>query len=252
MSYQSIFRRYEIKYLLTEDQYCTVRRAMEPYMEADRYGRSSVRNIYYDTESYRLIRRSMEKPVYKEKLRLRSYGAVSEDGDVFVELKKKYKGVVYKRRIALPYPAAVRWLEGGVPTAPPTQISREIDYFREYYGRLLPQVYLSYEREAFALRGGGDLRITFDREILAREDDVSLCGERYGRTILPEGLLLMEIKCGGGMPLWMSEVLCANRIYRCSFSKYGRAYEDIIFPRINNNTIQEDKYDVSGSFSRNF
>ena len=102
MSYTNVFKRYELKYLLTPAQRDAVLLGIAPYMQLDRYGHTTIRNIYFDTGDYRLIRRSIEKPAYKEKLRVRSYRLVGSDDTVFVELKKKYDGVVYKRRIALP------------------------------------------------------------------------------------------------------------------------------------------------------
>lgn len=87
MAYQATFKRYEIKYLLTQAQKEEILRAMTPYMKLDIYGRTTIRNIYFDTDSYRLIRRSLEKPAYKEKLRVRSYQTASGEDPFFVELK---------------------------------------------------------------------------------------------------------------------------------------------------------------------
>ena len=224
MSYRNVFRRYELKYLLTAEQRDAVLKRIEPYMALDSYGRTTIRNVYYDTESYRLIRHSIEKPEYKEKLRLRSYAKVENDGTVFVEIKKKYDGVVYKRRVALPESVATDWLGGRIGRPVDTQISREIDYFMNFYADLRPSMYLSYEREAFYERDGGELRITFDENILCRSEDMSLCSDPYGTSILPEGRVLMEIKCPGAIPLWMVKILSEEKIYKTSFSKYGTAY----------------------------
>ncbi len=101
MAFQIVFKRYELKYMLTLEQKEKVLEAMLPYMQLDKYGRTTIRNIYFDTASYRLIRRSIEKPAYKEKLRIRSYSQATADSTVFVELKKKYEKVVYKRRLPL-------------------------------------------------------------------------------------------------------------------------------------------------------
>ena len=127
MSDQMIFKRYEIKYMLTQEQKQKVLQAMEPYMALDEYGRTTIRNIYFDTDNYRLIRRSIDKPAYKEKLRVRSYAQADTDSPVFVELKKKYQSVVYKRRMALPEFEAMQWLAGEYPCPKDTQISREVD-----------------------------------------------------------------------------------------------------------------------------
>ena len=232
MSYRSVFRRYELKYLLTVEQRDAVLRGIEPYMALDSYGRTTIRNVYYDTENYRLIRHSVEKPEYKEKLRVRSYRRVDSTGEVFVEIKKKYDGVVYKRRVALPEAVATDWLCGNTPKPIDTQISREIDYFLSYYGGLRPSMFLTYEREAFYERDGGDLRITFDENILCRRSDMSLLSDPYGRAILPEGMVLMEIKCPGAIPLWLVKILSDMKIYKTSFSKYGTAYFNTVLPEL--------------------
>lgn len=234
MGYKSVFCRYELKYLLTYEEKSAVLSAMDKYMQLDQYGRTTIRNLYFDDDSYRLIRRSIEKPDYKEKLRVRSYARAGDQSQVFVELKKKYDGVVYKRRIALPYSSAMDWLTGRTPSPVDCQISREIDYFKSYYGSLHPSVFLSYEREAYYERLGGDFRVTFDDNILARDSDLSLSSEPYGSAILPEGRVMMEIKCSGAIPLWMVEVLSQKKIYKTPFSKYGRAYAEHILPGLKN------------------
>ena len=231
MAVQTVFRRYELKYLLTMAQKETVLKAMQPYMTLDKYGRTTIRNLYYDTDSYLLIRRSIEKPAYKEKLRIRSYSRVDGDSAAFVELKKKYKSVVYKRRISLPYAEATAWLLRERHPDKHTQIANEIDYFLDYYGSLHPTVFLSYEREAYYANDGSDFRVTFDDNILCRQDELSLDSDVYGTEILPESKVLMEIKCSGGIPLWMTQVLSKEQIYKTSFSKYGTAYGMLIFPQ---------------------
>ena len=232
MAFQTVFKRYELKYMLTLQQKEKILESMSPYMQIDKYGRTTIRNIYFDTDNYRLIRRSIEKPAYKEKLRIRSYAQATADSTVFVELKKKYAKVVYKRRLPLREVDAMSWVCRENPCPVNTQISREIDYFIDFYGKLNPTVFLSYEREAYYDKGGGDFRVTFDDNILYRQTDVNLCSTTYGTPILPEGKVLMELKCSGGIPLWMVEVLSRERIYKTSFSKYGTAYSTLIFPEI--------------------
>ncbi len=233
MSTQMVFKRYEMKYLLNTKQKEAVLKAMAPYMELDKYGRSTIRNIYYDTDNYRLIRKSMEKPVYKEKLRVRSYHRTGPEDEVFVELKKKYDSVVYKRRIELPQKQAESYLAGkgsGVrqETFADAQITEEIDYFLEFYGNLAPKVFLSYEREAYYTREKSEFRVTFDENILWREEDLSLQKGVYGEAILMPGQTLMEIKTPGGIPLWMVKVMSEEGIRKTSFSKYGNAYQAIM------------------------
>lgn len=235
MGYQTVFSRRELKYLLSRSQQQAVLHAMADYMEPDRYGKSTVRNIYFDTDSYRLIRRSLEKPVYKEKLRIRSYQQTQPDTPVFVELKKKYRDTVYKRRLPLPEALAMQWLTGQIPCPADTQIAREIAYTLQYYQRLQPTVFLSYDRTAYYCRDNSDLRITFDTDILCRQDALQLGAPVGGNPILPDGKVLMEIKTSGGIPLWLTRVLTEEKIYKASFSKYGTAYQTMIFHGGNTN-----------------
>lgn len=232
MRYQTVFKRYEFKYMLTKAQKDRLLERMEPYMALDEFGKTTIRNVYFDTENYRLARHSIAKPVYKEKLRLRSYSQASPDSVVFVELKKKYRQVVYKRRISLRSEEAMRWVCGERLCPETTQISQEIDYFLDYYEALGPVVFLSYEREAYASKDHSDFRVTFDENILCRQKEVSLESGVYGTLLLPEGAALMEIKCSGGIPLWMTRTLSEEQIYKSSFSKYGTAYQTMIFPRL--------------------
>ena len=241
MVFQNTFKRYELKYMLTKQQQEAIIQEMKPYMALDQYGRVIIRNLYLDTENYRLIRHSMEKPVYKEKLRIRGYSQVADDGDVFVELKKKFNGIVYKRRLAMPQNEALCWLAGNTTIQPPGQIGAEIDYFRQYYGDLHPAVFLSYAREAWYSLDGSDFRVTFDDTILCRQTNLNLCADVYGTPILPDGKVLMELKCSGGIPLWMVEVLSRERIYKTSFSKYGTAYTTLIFPELYLQNSTNDK-----------
>lgn len=231
MAYQTNFKRYELKFMLSLAQKKKVLEAMAPYMALDHYGRTTIRNIYFDTDTYRLIRCSIDKPAYKEKLRIRSYSQASQESPVFVELKKKYQSVVYKRRLSMPEEKAMRWVAGGCPCEVKTQITEEIDYFLAYYQTLQPAVFLSYEREAYYSRSGSDFRVTFDDNILCRQEALSLTADVWGTSILKEGMVLMEIKCSGGIPLWMTDVLSKEHIYKASFSKYGTAYKTIIFSK---------------------
>lgn len=233
MSYQMIFKRYELKYLITKEQKNLILMEMMPYMAPDQYGRSTIRNIYYDTDNYRLIRHSIEKPVYKEKLRIRSYKQVNQEEPVFIELKKKYQSVVYKRRINVSEKDAMLYLGTGLPLTTQSQITKEVDYFCEYYQTLRPRVFLSYDREAFYDKEDSDFRVTFDENILWRESDLSLCSGIYGKALLPQNHTLMEIKTGGGLPLWMAHLLSSKQIFKTSFSKYGSAYQEILATKNN-------------------
>lgn len=240
MPVQTVFKRYELKYMLTAEQKRRLLADMACHMEPDAYGKTTVRNLYYDTPSCLLIRRSIDKPAYKEKLRLRSYRRVSAQAEAFVELKKKYADVVYKRRICLPYGDAVSWLSGEKHPGADTQIAREIDYVLNFYGQLRPSVYLSYDREAYYAKDGSGFRVTFDEKILARQETLSLTEEAWGIPLLPEGKVLMELKCSGGIPMWMVRLLSRERIYKTSFSKYGEAYKKLIYPQRCGKRIQEE------------
>ena len=231
MAFQTVFKRYELKYLITAEQKERILTAIEPYMALDKYGKTTIRNLYFDTDDYRLIRRSIEKPAYKEKLRVRSYSQADNNSTVFVELKKKYKHVVYKRRIALPENEAMNWLCSNLYNKN-TQISNEIDYFLDYYKNLHPTVFLAYDREAYYTTEKSDFRLTFDDNLLFRTEDLSLKSEAYGTPVLEDSLVLMEIKCSGGIPLWMTEILSEFKIYKTSFSKYGTVYREHIYPKI--------------------
>lgn len=222
------FERRELKYCITDAQRAALEAAFGARMVPDEHGESTICNIYYDTADYRLIRASLEKPAYKEKLRLRSYGVTEPGGEVFLELKKKYKGIVYKRRITLPEDAAGEFIAGRAPLGEHGQIGREIEYFTAFYAPLLPAVHLSYERSAWFSREDRDLRITFDKNIRFRQEDVSLTLPAGGRRILPEGESLMEIKAAAALPLWLVSELDTLGIYQSTFSKYGEAYKAIL------------------------
>ena len=224
MKSNDIFERYEIKYLITNSQRKTIMNAMSTYMKPDDYGRSTICNVYYDTPDYYLIRRSLEKPVYKEKLRIRSYGTADSGDNVFIELKKKYQEVVYKRRVSLPEREAMFYLGSDASGGLDGQIGSEIDYFRFFYRGLAPRVFISYDREAFYDREDDSFRVTFDENIQWRNDGLSLTEPPHGYQILPPDTSLMEVKTSGSMPLWMTSVLSENRIFKTSFSKYGKAY----------------------------
>lgn len=224
MADQMIFKRYEIKYMITTEQLAVIKEEFEKHMIADEHGVSTICSLYFDTPSFQLIRRSLEHPVYKEKLRLRSYGVAHADTKVFVELKKKYKKVVYKRRVTLKEQDAMRYLLDGEINKH-TQITNEIDYFRQFYPGLAPAMLLMYKREAYYARDDHEFRVTFDRDVLWRDYDLSLDKGIYGESILAPNLILMEVKTKDAIPLWMTKLLNDNHIYKKSFSKYGTAYQ---------------------------
>ena len=224
---KKVFKRHELKYIITLQQMNRLLEILGLYMNEDKYFKSTIRNIYYDTPNFLLIRTSIEKPEYKEKLRIRSYETVNLDDNVFVELKKKYKKVVYKRREVLPYNAARLFLDKKVlPNE--LQITKEIAYALEYYKNLKPAIFLSYDRLAYIGKKDLDFRITFDRNIMWRDYDIDLTKDAYGNLILPSDNVLMEVKTVMGLPRWLLDFLGENNIYKQSFSKYGNVYKEIL------------------------
>lgn len=232
MAYSTVFRRYELKFIISVRQRDLIKKEMSQYMTGDSFGKSVIRNIYFDTPDFRLIRRSVEKPAYKEKLRIRSYEKADSNTTVFVELKKKYKKVVYKRRIAVKEADAVLWLCGHGNPPEKTQITKEIDYFIDFYEKLQPSVFLSYTREAYYGKADDTFRITFDTDICFRTDNLTLEADCGGIPLLSDDKVLMEVKCGGGIPLWLTDILSREKIYKTSFSKYGTAYLCHILPKM--------------------
>ncbi len=222
---QDTFMRYEIKYLVSAEQRAAIMEMMNEYMQPDEFGKSTICNIYYDTPDMRLVRRSIEKPVYKEKLRVRCYGTPTANDKVFVELKKKYDDVVFKRRVSMRELDAENYLIGECDSPKQNQIVSEIDYFISKYSGIAPAAYVSYEREAYFAKEDQNLRITLDENILWRDYDLSLTKGVYGNPLLKEGQSLMEIKVSSAMPLWLTHTLCEQKIYKINFSKYGNAYK---------------------------
>ncbi len=230
ISYIQSFRRYENKYLLTPEQAQAFLLAAEGKMIPDRYGEYTIRNLYLDTEDFYFIEHSLDKPVYKEKLRLRGYGAVNDSDHVFLEIKKKYRGVVYKRRIALPLKEAESYIYAGIRPQNirgehPEQIFEEIDYLMKRY-EPYPRIYLAYDRQAYQVVGYPQLRITLDRNIRSRWKDMTLQTDE-GTRMLDTGIgqyRLMEIKSDGALPCDLVAMLSELKIFPTSFSKYGRIY----------------------------
>ncbi len=223
---QTCFKRIEKKYLLNRAQYYAMLRGIENYMEPDEYFNYQIGNIYYDTDHFDLVRTSLEKPIYKEKLRVRSYGIPRSEDIVFVELKKKFDGIVYKRRIIMSAEEASESLSRGQINRT-DQISREINWFLYTYNPHA-MAYIGYDREAFAGIENPDLRMTFDTNLRGRSWDTDLRAGDHGMYIIPKDTILMEIKIPGSAPLWLSHLLSEYNIFDSSFSKYGTYYKQMI------------------------
>ena len=223
---QTVFKRYEKKYMLDKNQYEQLTNVINDHMKVDEYDKHTICNIYFDTDDYRLIRTSIEKPKYKEKLRLRSYGIPTLDSKVFLEIKKKFDGIVYKRRISFSLQDAYTYLAEGTYPKEDIQIKKEIDYFISYY-RPMPKMYIAYDRIAYFCEEDDHFRITFDSNIRYRRDDLLLEHGTHGDVLLDESLHLMELKIAGAIPLWLVHAMSDLKIYPTSFSKYGTIYKKL-------------------------
>lgn len=235
---QCCFQRYERKYLLTPTQQEALIRQMSQYVEADKYPRYTVCSIYYDTDDWRLIRASMDKPYFKEKLRMRSYGTVNEGDRVFAELKKKCGEVVYKRRVTAGISAAEQLLQGAMDGNEYGQIGRELQWFSRT-NNVSPKVFIAYDRQAFAGKDSPELRITFDTDIRWRLTQLDLRSGDHGQRLLPGSRILMEIKFPEACPLWLSRILAEMKVFPVSFSKYGLCYKKNILEAAFNKKYME-------------
>ena len=237
--FQDVFQRIETKYLLDEDQYKMLQERLKNIAKADQYGETSILNVYFDTPGYRLINTSLDNPVYKEKLRLRSYGIPTEETETFIEIKKKYKGIVYKRRIRMTYAESIDFLYERKPIKEQSQISREIEYFFRYYEGIRPMMAISYERIALSGIYDPALRITFDKNIRWRTENLDLGKGNIGRDILQPGQYLMELKIAGAISLELAHIFSELNIRQISFSKYGKAYLDYKYPEYEKEILKE-------------
>lgn len=220
---QLVFERHEKKYMFGLRQFSALYEALLPHMEPDRYGSYTICSIYLDTDDYTVARHSLDKPAYKEKMRLRSYGTPGPEDTVFLELKKKYGGVTYKRRMALRLQEAKRYLEQGIAPEDQGQIFGEIDWFVKR-NRIQPKVMLCYDRVALSGKEDQNLRVTFDAGVRWRTGQLDLGKGDHGRLLIRPDERLMEIKTTNTIPFWLSEILSAHDAYPASFSKYGTVY----------------------------
>ncbi len=219
----NVMKRVEMKYLLDPAQTAFLRERLKGHMAPDEYGRTTIASLYYDTPSRQLIRASLEKPEFKEKIRLRSYGAADADSPVFLELKRKAYGIVYKRRIETTIPGTERFFEGADGICSCGQIDRELTAFRDHYQTLEPSCLIIYERTAYA-ETDGDLRLTIDENPRYRMERLTLEGPMDGNLLLGRGWTILEIKVQEAVPLWLAAILSEGGIAKSSFSKYGEAY----------------------------
>ncbi len=226
-----VFNRFEHKYLLDKNTFEKIISVIDKHMEPDRYNINhrmyTISNIYFDTKDDYLIRQSLQKPVYKEKLRLRAYSTVDLQSEVFLEIKKKYNGIVNKRRTALKLFEAYDFIKTGnlyeIKEYMNSQVVEEIAYFLKCY-KVIPKVYLAYDRLAYFERGNPDLRISFDHNIRSRRYNLALEEGDYGKALIDSNTYLMEIKTAAAKPLWLCDILTNFKIRRKNFSKYGTEF----------------------------
>lgn len=227
----NVFKRVETKYLLTDDEYNILMKKIDKHLMKDRFYKSTICNIYFDSEDYDIINKSLEKPIFKQKIRLRSYNIPDLNDDVFFEIKGKYDGVVFKRREKLKLIDYYNYInDGKIPSD--KQIMKEIDYIIKK-DNLKPKMMLSYDRLSYYDRNNKNFRITFDQNIRSREDDLKLEFGDAGKLYFDKPMHIMELKSLGAMPLWFTNILTKLKIYPKSFSKYGSIYKKMKGEMIN-------------------
>ena len=224
------FARVETKYLLTAAQAAALEAGLyrQGFRRAD-FGSPRIQSLYYDTAEYSLIRASLERPGYKEKLRLRAYGEPGTVTRAYPEIKKKYLGVVYKRRTEMPVGEAMACLASGVLPKTAGQVGREIGWMLQRYS-LRPAALISYDRDAWFSEREPGVRVTFDRNLQFRDWEPDLNSHASGILLLPPEQRLLEIKTGRFVPLWLAGLLRDVNARRTHFSKYGLAYQRYIMP----------------------
>ena len=250
MAFGVTFKRYEKKYLLNPYQYSALKAEIDKRFNPDKYGETKICNLYLDTSDYTLIRRSVDKPVFKEKVRLRTYGLANDDTTAFLEIKRKFNSIVYKRRIHMDYIQAFECVNGNYDSLDDKQISKEIRYLFDFYGDIRPRFFISYDRSAFFYKETRDIRITFDKNLVWRDTDLDLRLGAHGYNLLPDGYTLMEIKVPNTVPLWLANLLSELKIYPRSFSKVGTAYKTMLGKKIGASKISIGNpcYDRSTEF----
>lgn len=221
---ENVFRRVEKKYLITENQKDAFLKLIDNHIEKDEYFESHISNIYFDNDKFDLITTSIEKPLFKAKLRLRSYDVPSLEDKVFLEIKDKYKGVVGKRRIKIKLSDFYEYLKTG--SMKDEQIMREIDYYFKKYD-LQPQIFVAYDRLSYKGRDNENIRITIDENLRSRTEDLRLELGSNGKKYFQDREYIMEIKILDAMPLWLARSLSTLKIYPTSFSKVGSIYKKL-------------------------
>ncbi|MDF2545120.1 MAG: molecular chaperone [Anaerosolibacter sp.] len=248
-----VFSRHESKFLLNKDTYEKIQDRLLDYMEPDKNNLSNgfytISNIYLDTRDHHLIRTSLSKPKYKEKLRIRAYGVPQNDEKVYLEIKKKVCGLVNKRRTTLKLDEAYDFVSSGIKPVyreyMNRQVINEIAYMLTIYD-LEPKLYLAYDRKGLFARENKDLRVTLDTNIRTRRYDLRLENGDHGEPLLTKDQWLMEIKAENSIPLWLSKLLSEYKFYKTSFSKYGLEHQKMI---LKNQKLKGERKPYSKQYS---
>ncbi len=219
----AVMKRYELKFYLSNEQLAYFLKQIDQFMKVDKYGLTTIASLYFDTPDFRLINKSIEKPKYKEKLRLRSYGLARKDSPTFLEIKRKCEGIVYKRRVSLLEDEAYS-LISTKESKDKEQISRELEAFVVNYQNLEPKYLIIYDRLAY-YQDNSDLRITIDKNPRYRTTDLNLHTSMDGTPLLKDGGAILEVKVQHSVPLWLVKILNEGKIYQSSFSKVGEAHK---------------------------
>lgn len=222
--YEKVFQREEVKYLINEEKKNLLLEKIKGKIEQDKYYQTTICNIYFDNDNNDLIINSLEKPVFKEKIRLRSYKIPDMEDDVFLEIKNKYKGIVNKRRIKIKLKDYYKYLNKNEYKN--TQIMKEIDYYIKYY-HLKPKIFIAYDRLSFKGKDNPHLRITIDSNLRSRTTDLNLELGDAGKKLFKSNYYILEIKSLTAIPIWLTSTLSELQIYPTSFSKYGSIYKNL-------------------------
>lgn len=220
----NIIDRCEQKYFLTNKQYEELMNKIEKKLEKDKYFSETIYNLYFDNDIFELINRSLDKPEYKEKIRLRSYEIVNNTSNVFLEIKKKYCSHTNKRRIIMKYCDYLNYINQNIVPDSCKQIFNEIDYcFKKYV--LKPKIKIRYDRKSYYLKEDDKFRITFDNNVRYSFKNLDFTVFNKEDKLLFKNGFIMEVKTFRGIPLWLNAIFSELKIYPTSYSKVGEIYE---------------------------
>jgi hypothetical protein len=243
--YQNFFKRIEKKYIFTREKYNELMSRLEGKLDENEFPNSKILNLYFDTQNYDLAIKSIQKPIFKEKVRLRSYNVPNEDSVLFLELKRKYKGIVGKRRIGITKTEYEEYMRTGtIKNYEDKQIFKELDYTIKRYN-IIPKMMVCYDREAYYLKENHNIRITFDFNLRSRTEDLDLFLGDAGRKFFEEDICILELKSCDAIPIWLAKLLNELKIYPTSFSKYGEIYKKMVL-----NSKEKSTYSISKNKKR--